>query len=389
MHPDYFTQQVAPFFRTQTTIDRQTSLLVKSDGHVLGELHAAYSRVRRHRTRRPRETLAWRTAGRSGTLCRTRRKSPWGRRRWAHNLWRGRTRQQSPHSFKAECTGSLRTSKKWKRKERSMSRENRTHHERMWMTVKWRTQLGLEPSGAVCNVTMLWQTKDYALTCSCWCALCGSQSWWSCCHWCRSCNRATSPRKHNQLLNSHFCSFSLAAIYCTLLHRENGSFEVLCLQDCGKRHPTLNSIFSSLVRDVISLAGNLISSQSTGRCCQTHLPRTTFSRAQLLHRFVFTCCQSVQSHIDLHAPAWLKSRSTLSACRPKTFTPHPRRAMSYTLQNLTPRTGTPSSLFPESVFQHSEQPCEDQRPQQSGALTEIPPLTWQDLEQNEKVFWSK
>ena len=78
MHPDYLTQQVAPlilqqvapFFRTQTTTDRQTSLLVESDGHVLGELHAAYPRVRRHRTRRPRETLAWRgTAARSdGTL---------------------------------------------------------------------------------------------------------------------------------------------------------------------------------------------------------------------------------------------------------------------------------------------------------------------------------
>ena len=53
---------------------------------------------------------------------------------------------------------------------------------------------------------------------------------------------------------------------------------------------------------------------------------------------------------------------------------HPRRAMSYTLQNLIPRTGTPSSPFPEPVFQHSEQPCEDQRPQQRGALTETPPL---------------
>ena len=49
-----------------------------------------------------------------------------------------------------------------------------------------------------------------------------------------------------------------------------------------------------------------------------------------------SCCQSVQSHIDLHAPAWLKPRSTLSAFRPKTLTPHHRRAMSYTLQNLTP-----------------------------------------------------
>ena len=65
--------------------------------------------------------------------------------------------------------------------------------------------------------------------------------------------------------------------------------------------------------------------------------------------------------------------STLSVSHLKTL--HPRRAMSYTLQNLTPRTGTLSSPFPEPVFQHSEQPCEDQRPQQRGALTEIPPLT--------------
>ena len=48
--------------------------------------------------------------------------------------------------------------------------------------------------------------------------------------------------------------------------------------------------------------------------------------------------------------------------------------MSCSLQNLTPRTSTPSSPFPEPVFQHSEQPCEDQRPQQRGALTETPPL---------------
>ena len=65
---------------------------------------------------------------------------------------------------------------------------------------------------------------------------------------------------------------------------------------------------------------------------------------------------------------------TLSAFRPKTFTPHPHRAMSYTLQSLTPRTGTPSSPLLESVFQQSEKHCGDQRPQLSGALTEIPPV---------------
>ena len=80
-----------------------------------------------------------------------------------------------------------------------------------------------------------------------------------------------------------------------------------------------------------------------------------------------SCCQSVQSNSG--------PRSTLSAFRPKTFTPNPRRTMSYVLQNLAPRPGTPSSPFPESVFQRAEQPCGDQRPQQSGALTELPPLT--------------
>ena len=37
--------------------------------------------------------------------------------------------------------------------------------------------------------------------------------------------------------------------------------------------------------------------------------------------------------------------------------------------------GHPFPPFPESVFLQSEQPCGDQRPQQSGAPTEIPPLT--------------
>ena len=45
--------------------------------------------------------------------------------------------------------------------------------------------------------------------------------------------------------------------------------------------------------------------------------------------------------------------------------------MSNTLQNLAPRTGTPSSPFSKPVFKHSEQSCEDQRPQQRDALMEI------------------
>ena len=47
--------------------------------------------------------------------------------------------------------------------------------------------------------------------------------------------------------------------------------------------------------------------------------------------------------------------------------------MWYTSPHLvTPRTGTPPSPFPESVFQRAESPCEDRRPQLSGALTEQP-----------------
>ena len=70
-------QRIAPFARTwMTTTDRQTSLLAGTDRHVLGVRHEAYPRVRCHRTPRPRGTLALRTVGGSGTLCKTRRKSP-------------------------------------------------------------------------------------------------------------------------------------------------------------------------------------------------------------------------------------------------------------------------------------------------------------------------
>ena len=61
----------------------------------------------------------------------------------------------------------------------------------------------------------------------------------------------------------------------------------------------------------------------------------------------------VFSHTLTHAPARLKSRSTLPAL------PH----------LMTPRTGTPSSPF-EQVFQRAERPCEDRRPQLSGAMAE-------------------
>ena len=114
--------------------------------------------------------------------------------------------------------------------------------------------------------------------------------------------------------------------------------------------------FSLIVQTChFALAGNLVSWQSTGSV-ERHTCRAPHCAVSLQ-----SCCQCVQSHID-------------SAFRPKTRTPHSHRAMSYTLQNLTPRTGTLSSPIPESVFQQPKQPCEDQ-PQQSGALTELPPLT--------------
>ena len=142
----------------------------------------------------------------------------------------------------------------------------------------------------------------------------------------------------------------------------------------GKHHPGLNSNFASLFRDVISFSGDLISWQPTG-CVDRHTYRALHI---LMHSSctvsMQSCCQSVQSHIDpkhLHG----SSHEAQSAFHPKTFTPHTRRAMSYTLQNVTPRTGTPSSPFPESVFHQSAQPCENQRHEQSGALTELPTLT--------------
>ena len=59
--------------------------------------------------------------------------------------------------------------------------------------------------------------------------------------------------------------------------------------------------------------------------------------------------------------------------------PSSSSAMFVLLSSPRTHTTTPctssSSPFPESVFQHSEQPFEDQRPQQSGALTQLPPLT--------------
>ena len=132
----------------------------------------------------------------------------------------------------------------------------------------------------------------------------------------------------------------------------------------GKHHPGLKSnfSFSSLFRDVISLARNLISWQST-------TARHVFLMPSLLRSLVVRVYSHTFTSMHLHGSR--KKRIFVSHLK----TLHPRRAMPYTLQNLTPCTGTPSSPFPEPVFQHSEQPCQDQRPKQRGALTETPPLT--------------
>ena len=101
------------------------------------------------------------------------------------------------------------------------------------------------------------------------------------------------------------------------------------------------------------------------QCTQTHLPRTTFSHAQSLHRLLV----GVYSHVTHHV--WLKHMIGVHLCVPH-ITLHPLRAMSYTLQHSTPCTGTPSSPLP---VQRSEQHSHDPRPQQRGTSVELPPPT--------------
>ena len=84
--------------------------------------------------------------------------------------------------------------------------------------------------------------------------------------------------------------------------------------------------------------------QCPGTVYMTHLPRTTLSHAQM-----------VRGLLRSHFGSRLK-RIFVSQIK----TVHTRRAMSYTLKTLTPRTGTPSSPFPEPVFQH--QACQGPRP---------------------------
>ena len=123
----------------------------------------------------------------------------------------------------------------------------------------------------------------------------------------------------------------------------------------GKHHPGLNSIFPSLFRDVISLAGNLnlISWQSTG-CVDRHTYRAS-------HFLMHSCCTDlfllvvrVYSHTltsmhlhgsshEAHCLRFTQKHShhiLVAHCRTPCRTRHHARA-------LLPR------LFPESVFQQS------------------------------------
>ena len=139
-----------------------------------------------------------------------------------------------------------------KRVERSMSRENRTHHERMWMG--WMTDTArtwaLEPWAMRCSVrcddTLTQDEQDQAhssvrVDMHCVEVSLGGQV-------VIGVGRVIVQRHHASITNYWILTFVLSvqlctcsqtvccdrqffpvAIYCTLLHRENGSFEVLCL----------------------------------------------------------------------------------------------------------------------------------------------------------------
>ena len=146
------------------------------------------------------------------------------------------------------------------------------------------------------------------------------------------------------------------------------------LQDVHK--VLLNFIDRLLHREVTTSS---IRTSSAGRpgvssswCRQTHLPRTTCSHAQLLHRLVVRVYSHTLTSMHLHGSSheahclrFAKKHSHLilvAQCRTRCRTGHHS-------------TGTPFSPSSETVFQQSEQPCGDQRPQQSDALTDLPPLT--------------
>ena len=132
----------------------------------------------------------------------------------------------------------------------------------------------------------------------------------------------------------------------------------------GEQHPELNSSFV-LFRDVTSLTGNLISWQSTG-CVDRYTWRTPhFLMHSRCTACSFVCAQSYQAH------AWLKIGVHL--CVPKkTFTLHPLRAMSHTLQHYTMHGHSFSAFSSPSI---TKKHCHKPRPLQRGTSTELPPLT--------------
>ena len=157
--------------------------------------------------------------------------------------------------------------RKWKRMEIKVEeiRSSCDDHEMTRTSETWATRCGVQSSVTKTEQDKLENCAHIHFTCQCSCALCRrcSGSWWSRCHWCRarfhhadaislmvtlslvSCS--VPPRKRNSkcrvlsfwILRSTFAlvvrlysvwsSISSVANYCTLFHRENGSFEVLSL----------------------------------------------------------------------------------------------------------------------------------------------------------------
>ena len=137
---------------------------------------------------------------------------------------------------------------------------------------------------------------------------------------------------------------------------------------------------------IFSLAGNLISWQSTAGANSTPSAHTFFS-CTVCQR----ACPSLLSQLYSHLVTWrhtLTPRTrvaqgitehSVSVLRQKTVTP--RRAVSYVTPHLiTPSTGTPSShVLHAPVNEHK--PCGDPRCNPSGALAEPRPFTVYEAKQ--------
>ena len=137
----------------------------------IGVHHEAFARARCHRTPHPRGTLAWRTVGGSGTLQRTRHKSPWGRSSWAPNLRGGRSRHGTPSPFRRStkccccpqsCGRSARRSgRDWRWLRRWGSRNN--------------GGLKVEEIRSYCNDHEMTRTSETWATM--WCAIMTTRTW--------------------------------------------------------------------------------------------------------------------------------------------------------------------------------------------------------------------